>query len=458
MNKKTIALSAVAVIGVAYVAATAYVGSQTEKVVREQVAKANSQLYEHLHAEHSTDYARLNILSFDRDVFKSEAIYQLELRIANERFDLQFEDTYYHGPLPLAGLVAGKWTPALSFARSELLSTSDTQAWFEAAKGQKPLVAETVYHFGGSIDSDVTLASLALPIEDYLIEMAEANLNFRTDGNLRNSSGAGFIPVVQFKSSEGSDTVSFHNISFDGHSEEDDAGKIYNEYSTAIDSVLIDSSVGAQVSLHSIDVSGEGRQVGDLVEGGVSYRIADAQMNQQSFGSFELGTYVKNIDYAVLKEISALSEQAEEDPSVLEPYWRQLLEQNPSLSISPFVWRNTGGETRVELDAQLKGIAEDDPSEKMVDELKINTQVSRDMVMAIFGEEAGFLSAMAEMIFDEKVKELSEQQLIRYENDVASFDFLYSGDEQMVELNGRTMTVDEFALIAGSQVGPLLGM
>src|SRR5690606_39952650 len=99
MNKKTIALSAVAVIGVAYVAATAYVGSQTEKVVREQVAKANSQLYEHLHAEHSTDYARLNILSFDRDVFKSEAIYQLELRIANERFDLQFEDTCYHGPL-----------------------------------------------------------------------------------------------------------------------------------------------------------------------------------------------------------------------------------------------------------------------------------------------------------------------------------------------------------------------
>src|SRR5690606_10929626 len=105
----------------------------------------------------------------------------------------QFEDTYFHGPVPVAGLGAGKWAPALSFSRSELLSTNDTELWFDAAKGRKPLVAETVYHFGGSIDSDVTFAPLVLPIEGHLMETAEANLNIRTDRSLSNSSVTGSI-------------------------------------------------------------------------------------------------------------------------------------------------------------------------------------------------------------------------------------------------------------------------
>src|SRR5690606_5217078 len=111
------------------------------------------------------------------------------------------------------------------------------------------------------------------------------------------SSVTGSIPLVQFKSSEGGDYVTVNNVRFDGRSKESGESTVDSDYNTTIDSVLIHTSMGAQVSLHDINVSGDGRQVGDLIEGGVNYRIADALMDQQSFGSFELGTYVKNIDY-----------------------------------------------------------------------------------------------------------------------------------------------------------------
>ena len=131
MNKKIVVLGAVAVLGLGYVAATAYVGGQTEAVVRDQVAIVNTKLHEQIHTESSDDYARLSILSFEREVFKSEAIYQFEMKLADDTINLQFKDTYYHGPLPVAAIGAGKLSPMLSYSQTELLENEGSKVWFE---------------------------------------------------------------------------------------------------------------------------------------------------------------------------------------------------------------------------------------------------------------------------------------------------------------------------------------
>ncbi|MCQ9616839.1 YdgA family protein [Paenalcaligenes niemegkensis] len=455
MNKKLVALGTVVALGVVYVAATAYVGSKTEDVVRAQVASVNEKLHEQIHTESSGDFAKLNILGFERELFKSVAIYQLEAKVGADAVDFQFQDTYYHGPWPAAAVASGKFAPVLSYSQTELLKTTDAEPWFNAANGENPFVAETVYHLNGSMDSDMAFAPLAFSNDELVVEVAKTTMQFKVGKNIANNSGHGSLPSVVVKSAQGEDSVFFNNIRFKGNSAEAN-GEIKNQYDAQVDSIEINSGFGTNITINNFSVDGEGRQYGELIDAGLTYRLAELKLNQQAMGSFELGTYAKHIDYAVLKEIGALSEKAEENIDVLEPLLRKLLVAKPELSVSPFIWRNSGGETRVDFTTVLKTTQENAPTEEMFETLNLSASVSRDMVMAIMGSEAGFMSALVETIFDEKVKQLSEQQLITYANNTAEFDLSYNGADRSVVLNGRAMTLDEFAAIAGSHMAPLL--
>ena len=303
----------------------------------------------------------------------------------------------------------------------------------------------------------MVLAPVSLSNDAFSVDVAKTMVHFDFEENIANHVAQGTLPLVSFKNVNSEDSVNINNIRFEGKSAETN-DEVNNEYVADIESIVIHSALGADVNLSQVILSGEGRQRNEMVDVSLNYRIADARIDTQSFGSFELGTYAKNIDNTVLKEISALSSQAEENVEILEPLLHKLLVKNPELGIEPFIWRNSGGESKIEVQTVLQGAENTQTStEEIVKSLAVSASIPRDMVTAILGSEAGFLSSMVEMIFDEKVQDLRHKQLITYENNTAMVDFQYDSQSKQVRLNGKTMSVDEFAVLAGSEMQPLFG-
>lgn len=458
MNKKLVALGAIVVVGLGYVGATAYVGSKTETTIRAQVAEMNAKLAKELYTESTGNYAKLRVLSFERNVFKSEAVYQLDLSIAEElTHRLQFKDEYYHGPWPVAAMKAGKFAPVLSYAHTELVKTADSEVWFEAAKGQVPFTAETLYRFRGGASTEMEFAPITLSESDLLIDMAKATVQLDIGRNLANHSASALIPSLAIRSPHDQGGVVLKDIRFNGHSVEK-TDRVTNQYDTLIKHVEVDSGIGALVTLADLSVVSQAIQKDKLIDASLNYHIAEVSVDKHSLGSFELNTQAKNLDYAVLKEMNALMSQSDEEvEAAIEPLVHQLLAKKPELSVSPFLWRNSGGDARIEFSTQLRPTEQQGTKlENVVERLDVNVSLSRDMVLAILGEEAGFLSTMVAMIFDGKVKELSDQGLIRYADNIAHLDLKYDGDSQLFKVNGRTLTLQELSAMVGTQMGSIM--
>lgn len=103
------------------------------------------------------------LMSFERGVFTSQARYRVLAESPRKngppvKRDVQFVARIDHGPFPLSRLSQGHFLPAMVATRVQLVQTPSTDAWFAAAKGAAPVVAEAVASYSRNVSGTLDVA------------------------------------------------------------------------------------------------------------------------------------------------------------------------------------------------------------------------------------------------------------------------------------------------------------
>lgn len=448
MSKTKIVVGAVVVLGAAYVGASWYVGTKTEQVISEQLEKGNAKLAEQMAG--SKDYMRMEKVSYERGLFSSSAVYALKVSVnGKEESEFRFADTYSHGPFPMAALSAGVFSPMLSYTQTHLLNEASGAEWYKLASGEVPVKAESQVKLDGAVKSHVVFAPIKVESKKgVLVETSLANLYLDISSGYDSTHSVGDLAWVGISEAAKGERLLLSDISLSTANTDkgEEISSSYQgnvkrtEYSVASDDVV--------VVLENLSFDGEGKQTGALLNNAtLNYGLEKLLINNASYGSFDIGFALKNVDIKTLQELGGVSDELEDNPELAEQYLLRLLETKPELSIKPVAWKNSGGESSINAVMGFQPVVDEEDPMAALSALDVDASISRSMVMSIFGSEEGFMRSMIDMVFDEGAKEYANLGLVNYDSKTATMDLKYNAADRTVVLNGKTMSFEDFFML-----------
>lgn len=161
MNKRIVAGGAlVAVVAAAWVGTAWFTGKQIEARLAQDVQALNAQA-QRLGSKVGVSVT-LELLSFERGVFSSEARFGAKVTVPSGRKPAEkafaFTSNIEHGPFPASRLASGDVAPVMAAGRLHMTETPDAAAWFAAAGGSAPATANFLVAYDRDFSGNVALA------------------------------------------------------------------------------------------------------------------------------------------------------------------------------------------------------------------------------------------------------------------------------------------------------------
>lgn len=127
MKLAKIAISVAVVLGAVATGGSWYTGKQVEQRYAELVQQANESLtmLKLYGAE-----AQLKDVKVERGLFSSDFSYNLEVKIAEERYQFNGNDKLYHGPFPVNRVMKGNILPAMASAETQIAVPENLKTFF----------------------------------------------------------------------------------------------------------------------------------------------------------------------------------------------------------------------------------------------------------------------------------------------------------------------------------------
>ncbi|KAA9001860.1 DUF945 domain-containing protein [Affinibrenneria salicis] len=369
MKKSLLAVAVIVAVGAVWTGASWYTGKQIEQRIDEFTRQANEQM------QVSAPTAGLKLVhqDYQRGLFSSQVRYVLQFGDKTDRQtseqSIEFNETISHGPFPLAQLKRFNFIPSLASVHSELANTPLVSKLFELTNNAPFLQADTRLSWQGDMDSHITL----LPLKQE--QGKEAGLEF---------SGATLQVSTKNDLSEGTLSAAFDHLQLVNKNDWGEQEKILlNKLS--VDSVAhkgkFDVSLGeTKISLGEIAMIAEGdtdlrlkglTSTGTLTEdetslnGQVVTTLASMSINKRDFG--DLSSTVKygpldgkNTQQFMTQYRQQLKQVMQAGDVNGQASWAALfdnlpllLKSSPTLSIAPFKWKNSKGESTLNLTLTL---------------------------------------------------------------------------------------------------------
>lgn len=184
MKLSKIALSVVAVLGVAVVGGSWYTGKQVEEKYQELVATANNQL-----KQVSNEFGaniELKDVQIDRHFFSSDAKYRLEVDFGDgKKLDFIGNDKLHHGPLPLNRLAKLNLAPVMMSAESKLQAPEP----FKKLMGEHIGSGVSNISYSGDIKGDFEISPIKYGDEAGFIEVTPIKLEYSHAHNAKSIDG-----------------------------------------------------------------------------------------------------------------------------------------------------------------------------------------------------------------------------------------------------------------------------
>ncbi|MFA9501023.1 YdgA family protein [Mannheimia sp. E30BD] len=453
MKLSKIALSVVAVLGVAVVGGSWYTGKQVEEKYQELVATANNQL-----KQVSNEFGaniELKDVQIDRHFFSSDAKYRLEVDFGDgEKLDFIGNDKLHHGPLPLNRLAKLNLAPVMMSAESKLQApepfkklmgehigsgvanisySGDVKGYFDVSPikySDETGVLETTpikmqYSYdqkAKGIDSSVELDNVKVTVEELDLQLQGVSYEMQTENNesyphLTLGKGSGKVKAIEFKSKEG-------------------------ELS----------------QIKDIVVKGDSLLKGDRVVSTGDLEAASFNIEGVEMGKLKMDM-VYDFDAKLTNDITPLLSRPEgfEDPQTTE-LLMQLLAKSVKFHLNNFSFEN--GKGKVDL-ALLLNIAQIDPQNivntqevlKALSTSKFTSNINRQYAEDIIRQ----ISMVKEKLSEEEAKAVAKQQVDAVFSNAEAENGLRKVDENNVKielsvenekliLNGRELTEDEIQM------------
>jgi len=468
---KTIKMWLVALVAlVVLYTGVAWVVGMRAQTLLERVVEQNNQRLARAFGE-SPDAPRAVITDYQRGVFSSQLRYSINLDgmglrdTGNPHQTVQFHVELQHGPLPWDLLRSGDVTPQLIYGQLRLLPTPLTQPWIDVA-GEDALRIQSRIGFSQDGSGEITLAPIALKKEDGELRFSGGQVSFTFADHFTDSESTGGFASLEIVE-DGEARVRIRDVTVSGKFHRD--GDVEQSDShLGVSSIYLDlDEIVGEVQLENFGIDLAVEQLGTLMDYRVQYRLGGMRVDDLNLGAFDLGVSAKQVDLPALMGVVKALEGIEQgrrrrgdalDLDGLQKHVRALLKAQPTIAMDPLRWRTEKGESRAVLTVDLfaqdadEGVIFEDFGLQYVREANLVLDVSRAMVLHVAGLLSGHDGGdippqMLAMLLDQAVAQLQSAGLVRVDGDHVHLQARYHGEDEIVELNGKRMSLAQFAVL-----------
>ncbi|MDD0975751.1 YdgA family protein [Pseudomonas fontis] len=493
--KKTVgALSGLALAVAAICTAGAwYTGQQLPAVLDQSIAQSNQQLAQSIAGAGGS--AQIELLSLERHLYSSTARYHLKvenLQLGEERvsFELTFVDRIEHGPLPWSRLKAFKLMPVMASSNYALEKDAGTAGWFAASNDVAPLQGHMSLGYDRSVDGQLRL----MPLD---ITQAEGS-SVKLSGVTLDISGGAKGETVKLAGDLGSLAMTLVTpdrppvkIALQGL---ELAANLkltpFGFYVGQVDLLLADSAFTygdrqAELAFKGMEQRNDYQIEGSQLAVKQVYKVADISYDGKPVGSAQVAWSARRLDVPAVQALmefyannlpafeqataagvspsQALTEAQRAD---FQQRILAVLAGKPQLALDDVSFKTANGESRFKLTVDLAQPASLDlpleqVSRQMIEQVQSDLSLSKPMI--------GDLAALQAKVQGEDVQQIEQAsragemvaqmamytQLATIKDDAIVSNLHYANGQ--VNLNGKNMTVEQFAALLMSNFGALQG-
>ncbi len=379
MNKSLVAVGVIVALGVVWTGGAWYTGKKIETHLEDMVAQANAQLK--LTAPESN--LEVSYQNYHRGVFSSQLQLLVKPIAGKENPWIKsgqsviFNESVDHGPFPLAQLKKLNLIPSMASIQTTLVNNEVSKPLFDMAKGETPFEINSRIGYSGDSSSDISLKPLNYEQKDEKVAFSggEFQLNADRDGKAISLSGeaqSGRIDAVNEYNQKVQ--LTFNNLKTDGSSTLASFGERVGNQKLSLEKMTISVEGKELALLEGMEISGKSDLVNDgkTINSQLDYSLNSLKVQNQDLGSGKLTLKVGQIDGEAWHQFSqqynaqtqALLAQPEiaNNPElyqekVTEAFFSALplmLKGDPVITIAPLSWKNSQGESALNLSLFLK--------------------------------------------------------------------------------------------------------
>lgn len=482
MNKSLVAVGVIVALGVVWTGGAWYTGKKIETHLEDMVAQANAQLK--LTAPESN--LEVSYQNYHRGVFSS----QLQLLVKpiagkvnpwiKSGQSVIFNESVDHGPFPLAQLKKLNLIPSMASIQTTLVNNEVSKPLFDMAKGETPFEINSRIGYSGDSSSDISLKPLNYEQKDEKVAFSggEFQLNADRDGKAISLSGeaqSGRIDAVNEYNQKVQ--LTFNNLKTDGSSTLASFGERVGNQKLSLEKMTISVEGKELALLEGMEISGKSDLVNDgkTINSQLDYSLNSLKVQNQDLGSGKLTLKVGQIDGEAWHQFSqqynaqtqALLAQPEiaNNPElyqekVTEAFFSALplmLKGDPVITIAPLSWKNSQGESALNLSLFLKDPAttkeapqtlaqEVDRSVKSLDaKLTIPVDMATELMTQVAKLE-GYQEDQAKKLAKQQVEGASAMgqmfRLTTLQDNTITTSLQYANGQ--ITLNGQKMPLEDF--------------
>ncbi|WP_339057006.1 YdgA family protein [Candidatus Regiella endosymbiont of Tuberolachnus salignus] len=483
MKKSLVAISIMAIVGSAWIGSTWYMGKLIEQRMDKMVDQSNAILKEYL----PEAGLQLSYQDYQRGLFSSHFRYVLQSDVSSpgekwlkEGDKITFIEQINHGPFPLSQLKKFNFIPSMAVVHSELENTPVMASLFEITKGQAPLTAISNISYQGNIASVINISPMESQQKAASLQFSGATINADVSKDLRN---------VTLDAN--SDSIFFTNKSHNNQLEKYSLQGL--ELKSTTSKGKFDLALGnKQLTIKQMALDTDGKSI-VLLEGLIlntylgesdehlntklNYSLAGLKIKENDFGSGKLILSLNRLDGKAMKEfITAYNQEALQTIQQGEDFeaqelsdilWSQLpilLKGNPTLNIEPLSWKNSKGESMLNLNVELLDPTTNTTTtnntlqrsflaqnvKKIDATLTIPQAMATHLTMQI-ALLAGYSPEESQTLAEQQIKGLAAMgkifKLTTNTDDTISSSFHYADNQ--IDLNNKKLSLQEFMGLFG---------
>jgi uncharacterized protein YdgA (DUF945 family) len=493
MKKSLVALSIIVVLGAAWTGASWYTGKLIEQRMSALVDNANRLLKSHL----PKFRVKLGYENYQRGIFSSKIRYVLRAdgSVTTDDAPLKpgdevaFQEIIDHGPFPFAQLKKFNLLPSMASVHTELENTAATKGLFDITKGKSLFTAESRISYGGDTTSTIDVIPLDYQKDKSALKFGGAAIKADVSHdmetiNLDANSGSVIIrgPNQLGQTKE----IQLLGISLKSQTQTGPFDLDLGNQNLVLKQIKVAVDGKDSLLLEGITLATLLDEKDSNLNGRVDFAINALKIQSVDFGSGKLSLNIDKLDAKSLREFAdhynqqavAMSQQVQTmDPIAYQQQKTDILLQNlpllrkgnPSISIAPFSWKNSKGESTFTLSLNLDltdPVQASSPAisrEKLITRTVKSFDLNLSIPLAMATETAarltllqGYSAEESQKVAELQINGLAEIgqifKLTTLKEGVIGSRFHYA--ENQVDLNGSKMSLQEFIGMFGQFGAP----
>ncbi|EKK5375036.1 YdgA family protein [Morganella morganii] len=478
MKKSLVAVGVIVALGAAWGVASWQTGKKIEANLDAYIAKANQLIKD----KYPDIPVTLTAKDFSRGIFSSDV--KLILKETKKSGDTSgageevvLLNTIDHGPFPLSQLKSMVFSPNMAAIHTELENNDVTKPAFDITGGKSPVVTDTRVSYDQSFDIDLAVSKINYKKDGEELAFSGADLNVKFDKEFKNVKGKGSSDELTYRKGERESMV-LKGLSFDSDvSKSGDSYFYLGDQNLSLKELAV-VNYSDTVSLKDLKMNGTSGSKDNKLTADVDYSLGSLSYRDIDLGAISLKGSLKDLDatsantlMASLEEYTKMSESMytedfdEEKMAALDEKMKSnalgLFKYSPSFAIAPLSWKNSGGESKVNLNVtfnalnadSFKALEKASSFEKalpvLVKEFGFNMDLSKSMLTDFVGvamQSQGMGAKEAKEQGEQGVAQMASMgammEIVKVTDKAITMDLKYSNNN--IDFNGKKYTVAEF--------------